>query len=87
MIKPLKDRVLIKPKEVEEKTEGGIYVPDSAREDKIQEGEVIAVGDSSEVTLKPGDKVLFEDVGCTELKVNSKRHVIMNIKDILAKIE
>ncbi len=87
MIKPLKDRVLIKPKELEEKTEGGIYVPDSAREDKLQEGEVVAIGDSSEITLKQGDRVLFEDVNCTEMKVNGERHVIMNVKDILAKIE
>tara|TARA_Y100000310_G_scaffold138694_1_gene137711 strand:- start:45 stop:308 length:264 start_codon:yes stop_codon:yes gene_type:complete len=87
MIKPLKDRVLIKPKKIEEKTEGGIYVPDSAREDKLQEGEVVAVGDSSEIALKQGDKVLFEDVGCTELRVNGERHVIMNVKDILAKVE
>ncbi len=86
MIKPLKDRVLIKPKQEEEKTKGGIYIPDSAKE-KTQEGKVIAIGTIENNPLKIGDRVLFESYAGTEVKVNNEKHLIMEYKDILAIIE
>lgn len=86
-IKPLKDRVLVKPKEAEQKTEGGIYLPDTAKDDKVQEGEVIAVGETKESPLKPGQKVLFESFSGTELKTDGKRYLLLDIKDVLAIVE
>jgi len=86
IIKPLKDKILIKLKETEEKTKGGIYMPESAKEEKTIEGEVVAVGDSPDITVRPGDKVLFDGLGA-EIKIDGKKHLIMNIKDILAKVE
>ena len=88
-IKPLTDKVLIKPKSSEEKTSGGIYIPDSAKE-KTQEGTVIGVGknkDGKDLPLKEGDKVIFESYGGTEIKINNEKHLVMDIKDILAVIE
>lgn len=86
-IKPLKDRVLIKPKETEQKTEGGIYLPDTAKDDKVHEGEVIAVGESKEVQLKVGQKVLFEGFSGTELKMGGTKYLLLDVKDVLAIVE
>jgi len=86
-IKPLKDRVLLKPKETEDKTEGGIYLPDTAKDEKIQEGEVVAVGESKDCSLKPGQRVLFESFSGTELKTGGKRYLLLDVKDILAIVE
>ena len=93
-IQPLGDRVLVKPLETEEKTKGGIVLPDTAKE-KPQEGEVIAVGsgrtleDGKIVPLevKKGDKVLFSKYGGTEVKLDGEEHLIMKEDDILALIK
>ncbi len=90
-IQPLGDRVLVKPLEKEEKTKGGIVLPDTAKE-KPQEGEVIAIGtgrkleDGKTVPLevKKGDKVLFSKYGGTEVKLDGEEHLIMKEDDILA---
>ena len=82
-IKPLGNRVLLKPKETEDKTKSGIYIPESAKE-KTLEGEVIAVGDGKEVKVKEGDHVIYESFGGTEIKIDGKKHLIMETKDILA---
>ena len=82
---PTKDRVVIKPTESVEKTQGGIYIPDSAKE-KPKEGEVVAVGKLEEgYNLKVGDKVIYESFGGTEVTVEGKKYLIMKSKDILAK--
>ncbi len=81
---PLKERILVKPKALEEKTAGGIFLIESAQE-KTNEGEVIEVGENSPV--KKGDKVLFETFAGTEIKINGVKHIILNVKDIIAKIE
>ena len=88
---PLGDRVLVKPLEIEEKTKGGIVLPDTAKE-KPQEGKVIAVGtgkrleDGKTVPLevKKGNKILFGKYGGTEVKVDGDEHLIMREEDILA---
>jgi chaperonin GroES len=93
-IKPLGNKVLIKPKEAESKTESGIYIPESAKE-KTQEGKVISVGPGEvdkkgkryEMPVKPGDKVMYESYGGTEIEIKGEKHLIMDVKDILAKIE
>mgnify|MGYP000966394806 CR=1 FL=1 len=90
-MKPLNDRVLVKRLESEEKTAGGLFIPDAAKE-KPSKGEVIACGpgklnDKGErfaISVKPGDIVLFAKYAGTEIKVNGADHIIMREEDILA---
>lgn len=90
-IRPLADKVLIKRLEAEEKTKGGIVLPDSAKE-KPRRGKVVAVGDGKvlengkrgEFQVKVGDIVLFSSYGGTEIKVDSEEFLIMEESDILA---
>jgi chaperonin GroES len=89
-IKPLGDRVLVKPLEEKEISKGGIIIPDSAKE-KPQEAQVVALGtgkrdDSGkliEFTVKVGDKVLISKYGGTEVKVEGESYLIMREDDIL----
>jgi len=93
-IRPLNDRVLVKRLEEEEKTSGGIIIPDSAKE-KPAEGEVVAVGegkvkDSGErlaMTVKVGDRVLFSKYGGTDVKLDGDDYLIMREDDILGVVE
>ncbi|RMF55831.1 co-chaperone GroES [Candidatus Woesearchaeota archaeon] len=88
-IKPIGERVLIKPFKQEEKTKGGIYIPDSAKEEK-KEAEVIAVGsfkDGKELPLKKGDKIIYGGYSSDEITINDEKHLIIDFKDVLAKIE
>ncbi len=92
-VKPLADRVIVRALEAEEKTAGGIIIPDNAKE-KPQKGEVIAVGpgkisDSGQkitMELKKGDKVLYGKYSGTEVTVDGKEYLIMRESDILAVI-
>ena len=87
-IQPLGDRVLIKALAAEEKTAGGIYIPDNAQE-KPQEGEVVAVGagtKESEMTLKVGDKVLYGKFAGTEVTHGGETFLIMKESDVFATI-
>ena len=94
MIRPLGDRVLVKPLPTEERTKGGIVLPDTAKE-KPQEGEVIAVGSGKlldngqrvPIDLKPGDKILFFQVCRNEVKIDDVEYLIMRESDILGVIE
>ncbi len=89
-IRPLSDRVLVKPLEEKEVKKGGIIIPDTAKE-KPQEGEVVALGtgklDESgkkiEFTVKKGDKVLISKYGGTEIKIDGDNYLIMREDDIL----
>ncbi len=86
---PLGERVLIKPIEHEEKTASGIYIPETARENR-KEGEVVAVGtleDGKEMPLKKGDRVLYGGYSHEEIEVDGEKYVIVDYKDVLAKIE
>lgn len=85
-VKPLQNRVLIKPQEKEEKTKGGIYLPDTARE-KTQQGVVMAVGDSKDIVVKAGDTVLYENFSGTEININGIKHIVIDIKDVIARLE
>jgi chaperonin GroES len=88
--RPLHDRVLVKRVEAEEKTAGGIIIPDSAKE-KPQEGEVVAAGgglksDDGKITpldVKAGDKILFGKWSGTEVKIDGQDLIIMKESDIL----
>ena len=90
-IKPLDDRVVVKPLEAEEVKKGGIIIPDTAKE-KPQEGEVVAVGpgrmsDAGEripVALKKNDRILFGKYSGTEVTIDGKEFLIMRESDILA---
>ncbi len=85
-IKPLADRVLVKPAEAEEKTLSGIIIPDTAKE-KPMEGEVVAVGQGKKdepMTVKVGDKVLYGKYSGTEISVAGEKYLIMRESDIYA---
>ena len=85
-IKPLADRVLILPAPAEEKTIGGIIIPDTAKEKPLK-GEVIAVGNGTEdeeMVLKVGDTVLYGKYAGTELEVEGAKYLIMRQSDVLA---
>ena len=89
-LKPLGDRVVVKPNEGEEKTPSGIVLPDTAKE-KPQEGEIVAVGsgrieEGKKVPLevKVGDKVIYSKYGGTEVKVKGKEYLILSERDVLA---
>ncbi|WP_273568124.1 co-chaperone GroES [Maribacter halichondriae] len=85
-IKPLADRVLIEPMAAETKTASGIYIPDTAKE-KPQKGKVVAVGPGTKdekVSVKVGDKVIYEKFGGTELKWEGKDYLMMQEKYIIA---
>ncbi len=87
-IKPLADRVIVEPAAAEQKTSGGIIIPDTAKE-KPQKGTVLAVGPGKKdepVTLKVGDKVLYGKYSGTEVNVDGKDLLIMRESDIYAVI-
>lgn len=89
-VKPLQDRILVKRLEEEEKTKGGIIIPDAAKE-KPQEGKVIAVGDGKlldngqrvALSVKAGDKILFGKYSGTEIKIDGEEHLILREDDVL----
>lgn len=85
-IKPLADRVLIEPTAAEEKTIGGIIIPDTAKEKPLQ-GKVVATGNGTkdeEMVVKEGDTVLYGKYAGTELEYDGKKYLVMRQSDILA---
>jgi chaperonin GroES len=90
-IKPMEDRVVVKPMDAEQKTAGGIIIPDNAKE-KAQKGEVVAVGPGKvsdkgqkiEMSLKKGDKVLYGKYSGTEITIDGKEYLIVRESDVLA---
>jgi chaperonin GroES len=93
-IRPLNDRILVKRLEEEEKTAGGIIIPDSAKE-KPAEGEIVAVGPGKlndagkrvAMDVKQGDRILFSKYGGTDVKLDGEDYLIMREDDILGVIE
>ena len=88
-IQPLADRVLVQPQEAEEKTAGGIIIPDTAKKERPIEGKVLAVGQGTkdeEMVLKVGDKVLYGKYSGSELEHDGKKYLIMKQSDVLAVI-
>ena len=85
-IKPLADRVLILPMAAEEKTIGGIFIPDTAKEKPLQ-GKVVAVGNGTkdeEMVIAVGDQVLYGKYSGTELEYEGEKYLIMRQSDVLA---
>ncbi len=86
-IKPIGDRVLVKAEEVEEKTAGGIFIPQTAQE-KTQAGVVEAIGDNKEkIKVSVGQKVMYDKYAGTSIKVDGKEKLLLKGDDILAVIE
>ena len=85
-IRPLQDRVIVKRIAEEEKTKGGIIIPDTAKE-KPQEGKVNDDGKLTALDVKVGDKILFGKYSGSEIKMNGEEHLIMREDDILGVIE
>jgi len=93
-LRPLADRVVVKPLEREGKTKGGIVLPDTVKE-RPQEGEVMAIGNGklldtgkrAPLTVKKGDKILYGKYSGNEIKVNNQEYLIMTESEVLAKVE
>lgn len=93
-IRPLNDRVLVVRVEAEQKTAGGIIIPDTAKE-KPQQGKVVAVGagarkengERTPLDVKAGDRILFSKYAGTEIKIEGEEHIMMREDDILAVFE
>jgi len=94
-IRPLADRVVVKPVDREEKTRGGIYLPDTASKERPMEGTVMAVGEGRRddngklvtMTVKAGDKIVFAKYSGTEFKVDDVEYLILAEKDILGIVQ
>lgn len=85
-VKPLHDRVIVKPAEKAEKTAGGIIIPDTAQE-KPQKGEVVAVGNGTKdfpMTVKVGDTILFGKYSGTEIEIEDVKYLLLKETDIFA---
>ncbi|NWF80683.1 MAG: co-chaperone GroES [Chloroflexi bacterium] len=94
-IRPLGDRVVVKPMEREERTKGGIFLPDTASKERPMEGTVLAVGEGRRddngklipMNVKPGDKVLFAKYSGTEFKIDDVEYLILSEKDVLGIVQ
>ena len=94
-IKPLGDRVVVKPADREEKTKGGIFLPDTASKERPMEGTVLAAGEGRRddngklipMNVQAGDKVLFAKYSGTEFKVDEVEYLILSEKDILGIVQ
>ncbi|MBL8991713.1 MAG: co-chaperone GroES [Spirochaetia bacterium] len=85
-IKPLGDRVLVKPVDAAEKTAGGIFIPATAQE-KTQEAVVVEVGASEDIKVKVKDRVIHDKYAGTTIKVDGTDHILLKAEDILAVVE
>ena len=95
MIKPLEDRIVVKPLDAEQTTASGLVIPDTAKE-KPQEGEVVAVGEGRwdedgekriPLDVKVGDTVLYSKYGGTEVKYGGEDYLVLSARDLLAVVE
>lgn len=83
-IRPLGENVLVQPEKSEQKTEAGIYLPDTAKEERSQFGTVVAIGESEKIKVKVGDMVIFRLYGGEEIIILGEKYLLSNYKDILA---
>jgi chaperonin GroES len=94
-IRPLADRVVIKPAAKEEKSKAGLFLPDTANKEKPQEGTIVAVGEGKlddngkrvPVSVTVGDRVLFAKYAGTEIKLDDEDYLILAEKDVLAVVQ
>ena len=85
-IRPINGRVVVKPSEAKDKTSGGIYLPDTAKE-KLQEGEVVAVADDATEEVAVGDRVIYKELSGTEVEIEDEKYLLLTEDDLLAKYE
>ncbi len=88
-IKPIGERVLISPVKTGEKTKGGIYIPETAKEEK-KEGIVVATGtlkDGKAMPLKKGDRIIYGGYSSDEFEIDDEKYIFVEYKDVLAKME
>ncbi len=84
---PIGERVLLEPAKKEEKSKGGIFLPDEARQEK-KEGTIMSAGtfkDGKELPVKPGDRVIYGGYSSEEIEIDGKKHILVEFKDIIAK--
>lgn len=84
---PLGENVLIKPVEVATKTDSGIYIPDTASNEKPQQGKIEAVGDSDKIKVKKGQVVIYKKYGGEEVKSGTEEYIIVKADEIIAVVE
>ena len=85
-LQPINGRILVKPIEAEEKTSGGIYLPDTAKE-KLHQGEVIAVAEDATEEVAVGDRIIYKEFSGTEVKFDEEEYILLIEDDLLAKYE
>jgi chaperonin GroES len=88
-VRPLADRVMVKLEKNEAKTAAGIIIPDTAQE-KTQQGIIVEVGPGTEkekITVKSGDKVMYDKYAGTQIKIDGEEHLILKMSDIIAVVE
>jgi len=83
-VKPLGDNVLVKPEKADKKTQSGIFLPESASEERPQQGKVIEVGESKDIKVKKNKNVIFKRYSGTEVKIEGEEYLIVKNEDILA---
>lgn len=93
-IRPLSDRIVVEPKELESKTAGGIFIPDTADKDKPMRGKVVAIGTGKYIDgkmqplqVKIGDEILFGKYAGTAIKLSEKEWLVMREEDVMGVIE
>ena len=85
-LQPINGRILVKSLEAKDKTSGGIYLPDTAKE-KLQEGEVVAVAEDATDEVVVGDRIIYKELSGTEVKIEGEDYILLAEDDLLAKYE
>ena len=85
-LQPINGRIIVKPFEAKDKTSGGIYLPDAAKE-KLQEGKVIAVAKDATDEVTVGDHIIYKEFAGTEVKIEREGYILLTEDDLLAKYE
>lgn len=86
-IRPLGENVLVQPEKAEHKTAQGIYLPETAKEERSQLGKVVAIGESDKIKVKAGERVIFRLYGGEEVKMDGETYLVASYKDILAVVD
>lgn len=85
-VKPLGKNILVLPQKIEKKTNTGIFLPETATQERPQQGKVMAVGESDKILVKTGQTVIYTRYGGTEIKIDDKEYLIIKNDDVLAVI-
>lgn len=87
IVQPLGENVLVKVIKKDTKTKSGIILPETAAEDRPQQGKVVAIGASKDIKVRKGEVVIFAKYSGTEIKINDEEHLILKNEDILATVK